>query len=183
MRISLARSYYLKLDWRGDNLVLALFQVRRQAERSIHSRLRKTIHSTGQSNSFYSSTENCNSWWTALQRRTVDNGELLITANCWYQRTAAVLRTTALQRTGVEKNARVRYFWDWTIVWFCDLYAELFNVNYNLYLNCGSVMIIGSGEGHSEQLRNNIYRYIYIYVCVCVYLCVWVCVYWVYAYS
>ena len=83
MRISLARFYYLKLDWRGDDLVLALFQVRRQAERSIHSRLRNTIHSTGHSNSFYISTENCNSWWTALQRRTVDNDELLITANRW----------------------------------------------------------------------------------------------------
>ena len=32
--------------------------------------------------------------------------------------------------------------------------VELFNVNYNLYLNCGFVMIVGSGEGHSEQLRN-----------------------------
>ena len=26
-------------------------------------------------------------------------------------------------------------------------------------------MIVGSGEGHSEQLRNNIYIYIYIYQC------------------
>ena len=43
------------------------------------------------------------------------------------------------------------------------MYVELFNVNYNLYLNCGSVVIVGSDEGHSEQLRN-IYIYIYIYI-------------------
>ena len=82
MRISQARSYYLELDWRGDDLVLALFQVRRETERPIHSRLRQTIHSTGHSNSLYISTETCNSWWTAIQRRTVDNSELLVTANC-----------------------------------------------------------------------------------------------------
>ena len=82
MRTPLTRSYYLELDWRGDDLGLALFQVTRQAERSIHSRLRETIHSTGHSNSLCISTENCNSWWTAVQRRTVGNSELLVTANC-----------------------------------------------------------------------------------------------------
>ena len=34
------------------------------------------------------------------------------------------------------------------------LYVELFKVNYNLYLNCGSVVIVGSGEVHTELLGN-----------------------------
>ena len=70
-----------------------------------YSRLRQTIHSTGHSNSLYISTENCNSLWTAVLQRTVSP-----------QRTATLLRTTALQRTGVEKKARVKYLWDWTIL-------------------------------------------------------------------
>ena len=35
MSIPLARSYYLEIDWRGHDLVLALLQVRRQAGRSL----------------------------------------------------------------------------------------------------------------------------------------------------